>query len=557
MIAALSEAIGHEHRRCPVAPPAAAKPRRFRPWMLAPGGCRGGGAAARLSSRVGVAGADGPAARRWRRRRRTTGRPTIYWRTTIGHRTLETAIALLETIVARDPHFAPAFADLGRANLLQFIPQRDTKYIEPAREIVAAGGGAGARPGLASRDARQRSTRARRRTTSRATNWTRRCGSTSSTRRRTARWRICTTRQGRTDLVEPNFQKAVSLAPDDWSLVQQLGEHYLNGGKWAEAGEQYRHAAELTPDNPRAHNNLGLAYRGLDRLEESAAAFQKAIDLEPTFLRVRNLGMVLAEAGKYPEAARMLERSIDMRPTQYRAWGLLAGVYLNQHADATRSGTLISKPSRCRRTCGNGHRGIPISWPMSAATTPPSGWKRRALPLLAQAAALAPDAPEVLYQVAVGYETLHRRDEALRLIAKARAGGYASGAIARNPQLAALRADPRYTDEPSAIVGSDSARRRIRVYSVNARVFEIAFPQPGLDALICAATIPNVDRSSAPPAPRTKKAAKKKPRRRSRRKNASAYAGVLSVEVAAGHRLGMRRRRRGRGRRARSGERRA
>jgi serine/threonine-protein kinase len=66
-------------------------------------------------------------------------------------------------------------------------------------------------------------------------------------------------------------------------------------------------------------------------------------------------------------------------------------------------------------------------------------------PLLAQAAALAPDAPEVLYQVAVGYEALHRREEALQWIAKARAGGYASGAIARNPQLAALRGDPRYT----------------------------------------------------------------------------------------------------------------
>ena len=70
--------------------------------------------------------------------------------------------------------------------------------------------------------------------------------------------------------------------------------------------------------------------------------------------------------------------------------------------------------------------------------------EKESLPLLAQAAALAPDTPEVLYQVAVGYETLHRRDEALRWLAKARAGGYPSEAIARNPQLAALRADPRY-----------------------------------------------------------------------------------------------------------------
>ena len=107
-------------------------------------------------------------------------------------------------------------------------------------------------------------------------------------------------------------------------------------GKWAQAGEQFRHAVELVPDNPRAHNNLGLVYRGLGRLDDSAAAFQKAIDLEPTFLHFRNLGMVLAEAGKYPEAEQALGRSIEMRPNQYRAWGLLASVYANQHADAAK-----------------------------------------------------------------------------------------------------------------------------------------------------------------------------------------------------------------------------
>jgi Flp pilus assembly protein TadD len=66
------------------------------------------------------------------------------------------------------------------------------------------------------------------------------------------------------------------------------------------------------------------------------------------------------------------------------------------------------------------------------------------LPLLAQAAALAPDTPEVLCTVAVGYEALGRREDALQWLASARAGGYPVDAIQRNPRLAALRADPRY-----------------------------------------------------------------------------------------------------------------
>ena len=72
------------------------------------------------------------------------------------------------------------------------------------------------------------------------------------------------------------------------------------------------------------------------------------------------------------------------------------------------------------------------------------GMKEESLPLLAQAAALAPDIPQVLFQVAVGYEVLGRREDALLWLARAGATGYPSASIARNPQLQALRADPRY-----------------------------------------------------------------------------------------------------------------
>ncbi len=251
-------------------------------------------------------------------------------------------------------------------------------------------------------------------------------------------------RQGRAELVEPTLQKAVSLAPDDWSLMQQLGEYYLDKGQWAQAGEQYRRAAELMPDNPRPHNNLGLVYQGLGRLDESAAAFQRAIDLEPSFIRFRNLGMVLAEAGKYEEASRMLQRSIEMRPDNYRAWGLLASVYLNQHADPAKVRETFRKAialaSDLRKETPRDEYLLADVGSYYAAI----GMEKESLPLLAQAAALAPDVPQVLYQVAIGYEMLQRREEALLWLARARATGYPSESIARNPQLTALRADPRY-----------------------------------------------------------------------------------------------------------------
>ena len=203
-----------------------------------------------------------------------------------------------------------------------------------------------------------------------------------------------------------------------------MARTYLDNGKWAEASEQFRHAVDLVPDNPRAYNNLGLVYRGLDRLDDSVAAFKKAIDLEPSFIRFRNLGMVLAEDGKYSEAAEALGRSIEMRPNHYRAWGLLASVYLNQHADAAKVRDTYLKAialaaDLLKETPRDEYLLADVGGYYAAL-----GKEKESLPLLAQAAALAPDIPEVLYHVAVGYEMLHHRDEALRWLAKSRAGGY-------------------------------------------------------------------------------------------------------------------------------------
>ena len=196
------------------------------------------------------------------------------------------------------------------------------------------------------------------------------------------------------------------------------------------------------PDNPRARNNLGLVYRGLGRLDDSIAAFRKAIDLERTAIHYRNLGMVLSEDGKYAEAAAALKRSIDMRPNSYRAWGLLAFAYQNQHADpqtvrAAYLKAIALASDLLKETPKDEYLLADVGGYYAAV-----GNEKESLPRLEQAAALAPETPEFLYEVAVAYEQLHHRPEALRWLAKARAGGYPSELIDRNPLLTNLRAAP-------------------------------------------------------------------------------------------------------------------
>jgi tetratricopeptide (TPR) repeat protein len=356
---------------------------------------------------------------------------------------LETAIPLFQKTVSQDPSFVPAFADLGRANVLQFIQLRDTKYIEPARQ--ASLHALSLKPDLASAHV----------TLGMLYTWTGKNDLASQELDEALRLDKYSAqaygaqaelfyRQGRNDEVQTTLQKAIILAPEDWGLLQQLGQYYLETGKLAQAAEQYQKAADLVPDNPRAYNNLGLVYRRQGRPAEAVAAFRKAIDLEPTFSRYSNLGIVFLEEGNYAEAQPMFERAISLRPDHYRAWGFLATAYRHTGVDQAKVEETYRKAISLSADLQKSKPNDPYLLADIGGYYAALGMDRESLPLLKQAAALAPDKPEVLYEVAVGYERLHRRDQALLWIDNAAAAGMSTQFLEKQQELSDLRADPRY-----------------------------------------------------------------------------------------------------------------
>jgi tetratricopeptide (TPR) repeat protein len=75
-----------------------------------------------------------------------------------------------------------------------------------------------------------------------------------------------------------------------------------------------------------------------------------------------------------------------------------------------------------------------------------SGQSENSLKLLRQAVVLAPDNPQVLFVAGDGYEILHRRSDAILLIARSLALGYNADQLQRSPELASLRADSRFKE---------------------------------------------------------------------------------------------------------------
>jgi len=76
-------------------------------------------------------------------------------------------------------------------------------------------------------------------------------------------------RAGMIEEAGPAFQRLIVLAPRQWHGYAGLGDVKLRQGNYAEAAKLLAKAVESSSDAKRPHYLLGLAYRGLGRLEDA------------------------------------------------------------------------------------------------------------------------------------------------------------------------------------------------------------------------------------------------------------------------------------------------
>jgi tetratricopeptide (TPR) repeat protein len=87
-----------------------------------------------------------------------------------------------------------------------------------------------------------------------------------------------------------------------------LGELLLQDGQPAKAAEALRSAVLLSPSNPRAHEQLGLALRQIDNVPEARIELEKAVALAPDSSPAHfELGQVYRRLGLKEQAAHELE----------------------------------------------------------------------------------------------------------------------------------------------------------------------------------------------------------------------------------------------------------
>jgi Tfp pilus assembly protein PilF len=125
-------------------------------------------------------------------------------------------------------------------------------------------------------------------------------------------------RAGRTQEALKEFDTALAADPEMPDALLGRGLVYEYGfARWAAAEADSRHALQVRPSYPEAHNNLGQLLARTGRSNEALAEFDKALDvnlyMEPWVARC-NKGQTLFQLGRKAEGLVEMRTCIRIAP---------------------------------------------------------------------------------------------------------------------------------------------------------------------------------------------------------------------------------------------------
>jgi tetratricopeptide (TPR) repeat protein len=128
-------------------------------------------------------------------------------------------------------------------------------------------------------------------------------------------------------------------SPNNFRAHCNLGIALVRRGEYEAAATSIETSIRLNPNHPVAHWNLGRAYIGLNRLEEAIQALRAArrlYDDAPESLLLVECGNVLMTLGRHEEALESYREAVQVNPTNPVCRGSLGTVLLRlgRHSEA-------------------------------------------------------------------------------------------------------------------------------------------------------------------------------------------------------------------------------
>ncbi len=133
------------------------------------------------------------------------------------------------------------------------------------------------------------------------------------------------------DKAEASCATALGLNPNLEIVHASLGELYFSTGRHSDAAAAYQRALEIEPPSVDALRGLGLTYQRMKRLDDAEASLRMAVDIHPGSAAAYNsFGVFLFQTGRYEDAAIQYEYAVALTPDDPSYRANLASAYMLQ-----------------------------------------------------------------------------------------------------------------------------------------------------------------------------------------------------------------------------------
>ncbi len=251
--------------------------------------------------------------------------------------------------------------------------------------------------------------------------------------------------EGLSGEAEDLFKRAMRLRPAYPRAIANLAYFYYTNGRYDEALEVQKRAITLAPGDMDGFILMGGIYFSKGDQDNARLMFERANAIEPNAVAQSNLATIYFFAGDYRKAIPLFHE-VAQKTGNHVMWGNLADTYRQLPDQMDKAGEAY------RRAIAIAEKDL-ASTPRDAELLSClaryqafTGERRRAMELIARARDLAPGNLEIIRRTILVYEAVQERSQALVAFREYRERLGDLNQVEKEPDLAALRADPFYLE---------------------------------------------------------------------------------------------------------------
>ena len=256
-------------------------------------------------------------------------------------------------------------------------------------------------------------------------------------------------RSGRYQEADAHLARALALHPQARKLQEVLGVLRFQQADYKGAEQAFRRCIAMEPDSVAAYASLSYALLRQNRGDEALQVLQQGLQVRPSGSLYTNLGNALFNRGDYVGAAQAFENAVSSARSNgngnsYLRWANLADTlrWIPGREDASRDAYQQAQ-KLLAPLLERAPKDVTMMSRMGLYMAR-LGQKADALDVTSRAVLAAPDNADVRFRAALVYELAGQREQALDALAHASARGYPFNLISAEPDLIALRRDPRF-----------------------------------------------------------------------------------------------------------------